>query len=362
MLPSSPPPADPRVQGRPQARLLAAVGVVAGCLMVWGSLAALNHWVLGFHAWPQTSPPVAQRLIVPDAPHAAGTSSGGRVPLLTAAGGLVAGDAPVTISGTRPVSLVTPSSRRRAARRSPARSIGLPGGAVAPGNGGTVAGGAADPDGDGITTAAEQRLGTNPYNADTDNDGIPDAWEVNHGLNPRKFSDGAKDSDGDGVPNRIEFRMATDPQRTASADGIPDGSRDSNKDGVTDAVTIEQGGDPKAAPAPVTEPEPTPEQTPAEPAPAEQPPAEQPPAEQPPAEPTPADPATPAPATPDPAAPTEQPAPTPAAQPDPAPTPAPEATPPPADPPATDPAPADPSGGTAAPDETALAETAPATP
>jgi len=353
MLPSSPQPADPRVQGRPQARLLAALGVTAGCLMVWGSLAALNHWVLGFHAWPQTSVPTAQRLIVPDARHRAGTDTGGgRVPLVAASGGLVAGSAPVTFSAAERVALLRTTTRHRASHRTPAGDVGSPGGAVAPGTGGTVAGGAADPDGDGISTAAEQRLGTNPYNADTDNDGIPDAWELNHGLNPRKFSDGAKDSDGDGVPNRIEFRMSTDPQRTASEDGVPDGSRDSNNDGVSDAVTIEQGGDPTAAPDPVTEPAPTPVTS--EPAPAEP--------VQPPADPAPADPATPAPATPDPAAPTDQPAPTPATQPDPAATPAPETTPPSADPPATDPAPADPSGGTEAPDETALAETAPAAP
>ena len=316
--------------------------------MVWGSLAALNHWVLGFHAWPQTTVPSAQRLIVPDAPRSAGTASGGhRVPLLTASGGLVAGAAPVTFSAAERVALLRTTTRHPVSHRTPVGDVGSPGGAVAPGNGGAVAGGSADPDGDGITTAAEQRLGTNPYNADTDNDGIPDAWELNHGLNPRRFSDGAKDSDGDGVPNRIEFRMDTDPQKTASKDGVPDGSVDSNHDGVSDAVTIEQGGDPTAAPEPVVQPAPTPVSR-ADAGRARHARASLRPTRPRPIPATPGSRAAGRPARSDPGRP---------ARPG---SGRPEATPPPVDPPATDPAPVDPSGGTAAPDETALPDAAPA--
>ena len=82
---------------------------------------------------------------------------------------------------------------------------------VAPGNGGAVAGGSADPDGDGVTTAAEIRRGTNPSSADTDNDGAPDGWELKHGLDPRDFRDGGADADGDGVKNTTEFRLGDDP-------------------------------------------------------------------------------------------------------------------------------------------------------
>jgi hypothetical protein len=40
-----------------------------------------------------------------------------------------------------------------------------------------------DPDGDGLTTAEELGLGTDPYNADTDGDGIPDGEDLDP-LNP----------------------------------------------------------------------------------------------------------------------------------------------------------------------------------
>ena len=42
-----------------------------------------------------------------------------------------------------------------------------------------------DPDNDGLTTAQEYALGSDPYQFDTDGDGISDTMEVKHHTNPR---------------------------------------------------------------------------------------------------------------------------------------------------------------------------------
>ena len=263
-MPPRSPSDESRAQSRRRARVAAVLGVSAGCLMVWGSLVALNQWILGFDAWPENDAPRAQRLVVPDAPRpqtTAGTSAVAAVPLAGRLGLFTGGTPAVLPSGER-VALTVIGRRRTAAQTTPART-GSPGGVVAPGNGGAVAGGSADPDGDGISTALEIRRGTNPASADTDNDGAPDGWEVKHGLNPRDFRDGGDDADGDGVKNVTEFRLGDDPNRPSSRDGVPDGSRDTNGDGVTDAISVEQGTDPSAPPvveepAPIEEPAPTP--------------------------------------------------------------------------------------------------------
>lgn len=301
MPPPSPSHVDPRAQGRRRARFAAALGVSAGCLMVWGSLVALNHWVLGFDGWTEATAPPAARLIVPDAPRERPAGEGGGRVLA----GLVAGAAPVALLGGERISSADAGSRRRTADSSLAGRIGSPGGLAAPADGG-----APDPDGDGVPTDRERRLGTNPSSADSDNDGIPDGWERANGLNPRDFRDGATDDDGDGAPNRVEFRLGTDPQRAVSRDGVPDADR------ATDTAQVPTVSDPQSAPSPVAETE--------VPAPA-----------------TP-EPAPPAPATPEPAPPA------PAVQPDPAP--APEPQPEPALPP-VDPVPSADTGGVAAPDE-----------
>ena len=51
-----------------RARLLAAVGVLVGSLLIWGSLAALNRWVLGFNAWPERDFAQIGRVVMADAP------------------------------------------------------------------------------------------------------------------------------------------------------------------------------------------------------------------------------------------------------------------------------------------------------
>lgn len=55
-----------------------------------------------------------------------------------------------------------------------------------------------DSDGDGLSDAEEERLGTDPQIADTDGDGFPDGEEVESGFNPLQYSPGDKS-------DKIEF-------------------------------------------------------------------------------------------------------------------------------------------------------------
>ena len=64
-----------------------------------------------------------------------------------------------------------------------------------------------DPDGDGLTTAQELALGTNPLVYDTDGDGLSDADEVNvYQTNPL-----LGDTDGDGINDADEISAGTNP-------------------------------------------------------------------------------------------------------------------------------------------------------
>ncbi|MBI4695939.1 MAG: thrombospondin type 3 repeat-containing protein [Gammaproteobacteria bacterium] len=77
-----------------------------------------------------------------------------------------------------------------------------------------------DFDGDDLTNAQEQTLGTAPELADTDGDGMTDGWENAHGLNPLA-NDANLDSDGDGATNLEEFRGNSDPQNAVSKPFAP---------------------------------------------------------------------------------------------------------------------------------------------
>ncbi len=76
-----------------------------------------------------------------------------------------------------------------------------------------------DPDQDGLTTAEELALGTDPFNADTNGDGIPDGTAVAAGLSPTN-----PDMDGDGVSNTAERSQGTNPLKAdTDGDGVNDG-------------------------------------------------------------------------------------------------------------------------------------------
>ena len=80
-----------------------------------------------------------------------------------------------------------------------------------------------DSDGDGLSNAEEQALGTDPASPDTDGDGIPDADEVRIGTNPA-VADANADPDGDGLLNIEEFLHGTNPRNSdTDGDSCPDG-------------------------------------------------------------------------------------------------------------------------------------------
>lgn len=75
-----------------------------------------------------------------------------------------------------------------------------------------------DPDGDGLLTEEELRLGTDPFAADTNGDGISDLVAARSGRDATGL-----DVDGDGIPNAVERTLGTDPLRGDSdADGVGD--------------------------------------------------------------------------------------------------------------------------------------------
>ena len=77
---------------------------------------------------------------------------------------------------------------------------------------------ASDPDSDGLSTATEYRIGSDPFERDTNGDGVPDGVAVGSGTDPH-----LADTDGDGLSNDIERLLGTDPLRAdTDGDGFAD--------------------------------------------------------------------------------------------------------------------------------------------
>jgi hypothetical protein len=80
-----------------------------------------------------------------------------------------------------------------------------------------------DTDGDGLTDAEEQQLGTDPLKADTDGDGYTDKQELDAGYDPLTVG-GMLDSDRDGLADPYEKCWGTDPHNPdTDGDGYLDG-------------------------------------------------------------------------------------------------------------------------------------------
>lgn len=120
---------------------------------------------------------------------------------------------------------------------------------------------APDSDGDGLTDAREEVLGTDPTSSDSDNDGFPDGFEeADPLLNPVDPTDGDTDTDLDGLTDGEEFGLGTDADAAdTDGDGFPDGFEvangldpldaadglsDGDRDGLTDAEEDVAGTDP----------------------------------------------------------------------------------------------------------------------
>lgn len=95
-----------------------------------------------------------------------------------------------------------------------------------------------DRDRDGLSDAAEERIGTNPDNADSDGDSLPDAFEL-FGLGTRPL---VADSDGDGVPDNREVNL-DDPNTYADSDGDGFGDGEEVAHLNTDPRSLDSDGD-----------------------------------------------------------------------------------------------------------------------
>ncbi len=124
---------------------------------------------------------------------------------------------------------------------------------------------AADPDGDGLSTAQELELGTDPFDPDSDGDGIPDGEEVERGTDPLN-----PDTDDDGLSDGDELVWGTDPLNPDSdGDGWPDGfevhqagSSPTNPDTDGDGIIDSEDPDPGRLPTPTPSPTATATETP----------------------------------------------------------------------------------------------------
>ena len=107
-----------------------------------------------------------------------------------------------------------------------------------------------DSDGDGLNDSEEVEAGTDPNNPDSDGDGLGDSQEVAGGTNPNN-----SDSDGDGLGDSQEVAGGTDPNNSDSdGDGLGDSQEvaagtdannpDSDGDGVDDSQEVAENSDP----------------------------------------------------------------------------------------------------------------------
>ncbi len=107
--------------------------------------------------------------------------------------------------------------------------------------------GAGDPDGDGLTNAAEFAARTNPTLADSDGDGVSDGAEVNRTVGgvPVPTNPLDPDSDGDGLPDGVE--TGTGVFVSASDTGTNPLVADSDGDGYSDKIEVDAGSNPNSS-------------------------------------------------------------------------------------------------------------------
>ena len=87
----------------------------------------------------------------------------------------------------------------------------------------------ADTDGDGVTDGDEvNTYSTNPLLTDSDGDSMPDGYEVANNLNGA-VADGSADADGDGYSNIDEFLAGTDPNQSLDYPGAPTAQLDQSQ-------------------------------------------------------------------------------------------------------------------------------------
>jgi len=106
---------------------------------------------------------------------------------------------------------------------------------------------AGDPDGDGLTTAAELAARTNPARADSDEDGVNDGAELSRTVGgvaaPTNPLD--PDTDGDGLSDGVE--TGTGVFVSAADTGSNPLLADSDGDGFSDFIEVQEGSNPNVA-------------------------------------------------------------------------------------------------------------------
>ena len=238
-------PGAKRTKSRAKSLAWSAAGLLSALALIGGGLVGLDREVLSNGEWHR-----------PDA-----RGSAGEVVLAPSVPSIGSSTAPKTSDGTAAVldqaapPALVPGDDGTVIPSAPERVVRNTGGTAAPreraipveldepageGRGTDGAKGfraSRDSDGDGLTDASEERLGTDAFRRDSDGDELPDGWETRHGLNPNSIGDAAGDSDGDGLRNRTEFRVRSNPRLAdTDANGRPDGEDDTDGDGLPNGV------------------------------------------------------------------------------------------------------------------------------